>query len=396
MVESLADAIRSLDVENVFVYVGDAVRWDYHAERIAKRGPTFRTTAASIHSPTSFASLVTGLYPPVHGVFSFTQSVTKAPRLFDVDGYQTRFVNSVVEQHDDADPIFSVIAEEPDGDKPFTELTEPFIVMERGPGGHAPYAGTGTAWEYFESRADSNSETLRSEYRSAIDRDTDLFERRLEQLADRGLEEDTLVIYTSDHGELLGEGGMVGHNAPMRPELIYVPTTFVHPELSNVEEDGLFRHVDLVPTVLAALDERGVLGDLDGSLGVGDRTGLAFYRNKIFDGNSIASLTLSYDGVWTASGGHVFPQTGPVGRLAVLAGKSAKSPKRGFLRHHLTDAFRSYIAGDQTYGTPEVTVIDAKRELERVYEQQHADSSIGSQSELSDDAKERLNDMGYL
>ena len=59
MAESLADAIRALDVENVFVYVGDAVRWDYHSERIAERGPTYQTIAASIHSPTSFASLIT-------------------------------------------------------------------------------------------------------------------------------------------------------------------------------------------------------------------------------------------------------------------------------------------------------------------------------------------------
>jgi hypothetical protein len=396
MTESLADAIRALNVENVFVYVGDAVRWDYRSKRVANRGPTFRTVAASIHSPTSFASLVTGLYPPVHGVFSFTQSVAGTPRLFDVDGYQTRFVNSVVEHQGNIDPIFSVIDEEPDGSEPFTDLTEPFIVMERGPGGHAPYAGAATAQEYFESRSSAGTEALRSEYQSAVARDVNLFERRLSELEDRGLRDDTLIIYTSDHGELLGEGGMVGHNAPMRPELIYVPTTFVHPELSDVEDDGLFKHVNLVPTVLTALNEDGVLGELDGSSSAGENPGLTFYRNKVFGGNTMASLTLAYDGVWTADGGHVFARTGAGSRLAVLAGKSLKSPKRGFLRRHPFNVIWSYLASDRSYGTPGITVSDAERELEQAYARQGAESAVGADIELSDEANERLKDMGYL
>jgi hypothetical protein len=396
MEESLADAIRALDIENVFVYVGDAVRWDCHAERVADRGPTFRTVAASIHSPTSFASLLTGLYPPAHGVFSFTQSIAGTPRLFDVDGYQTRFVNSVVEQRGEVDPIFSVLNEEPDDSEPFSDITEPFIIMERGPGGHAPYAGKRTAREYFESRADVSPESLRSEYQSAVAGDVELFEQRLEQLDDRGLREDTLVIYTSDHGELLGEGGMVGHNAPMRPELIYVPTTFIHTNLADVAENGLFKHVDLVSTILAALNEDGALGNLDGSVGTGSDPGLAFYRNRIFAQGDTRSLTLAYDGVWTSDGGYVFSKTGFGGRYAVLAGKCVKSPKRGFLRRHLLTATRSYLASDRTYGTVDVTKEDAERALEQAHSRQKSDSGTSSKTDLSDEANERLKDMGYL
>lgn len=396
MAESLADAIRGLDVENLFVYVGDAVRWDFHSERVAERGPTIKTTAASIHSPTSFASLVTGLYPPVHGVFSFTQSVSGTPRIFDIEGYRTGFVNSVIETQDSVDPIFTVVNEDQNTSEPIADTTEPFIMMERGPGGHAPYAESATAWGYFESRAGASKSTLRSEYQSAVDRDVDLFERRLAQLEARGILDDTLVVYTSDHGELLGEGGMVGHNAPMRPELIYVPTTFIHPDLQDISEDGLFRHVDLVPTMLAALDEEGVLGELDGSPGIGERPGLAFYRNRIFDRNRVPSLTLAYDGVWTADGGYVFVQTGPVGRLAVLAGKWIKSPKRGFLRRHPLSATQSYLAADRTYGTPAVSMSDAERDLKQVYARDRDGEDANSEAELSDEASERLKELGYL
>jgi len=57
----------------------------------------------------------------------------------------------------------------------------------------------------------------------------------------------TLVIFTSDHGELLGEyGGLTGHVRPPCPELVYVPTVFIHPLIKNKKtEESIMRHVDL-------------------------------------------------------------------------------------------------------------------------------------------------------
>jgi arylsulfatase A-like enzyme len=48
----------------------------------------------------------------------------------------------------------------------------------------------------------------------------------------RGILDDSLVIFTSDHGELLGEyNGLYHHQTPVVPELVYVPLAFAGAEL---------------------------------------------------------------------------------------------------------------------------------------------------------------------
>ncbi|MFB6225037.1 MAG: sulfatase-like hydrolase/transferase, partial [Candidatus Paceibacteria bacterium] len=63
------------------------------------------------------------------------------------------------------------------------------------------------------------------------------------------------MIFCSDHGEFLGESGLVGHGSPLRSESVYVPTVFIHPDISHTGREGLMRHIDLYPTILAALDQ---------------------------------------------------------------------------------------------------------------------------------------------
>ena len=68
------------DVRNVLIYVDDAVRYEALADDLAALGPTYKTVAASTHTPTSFGSLLTGLYPPAAGVLSFqTQPRCRRP-----------------------------------------------------------------------------------------------------------------------------------------------------------------------------------------------------------------------------------------------------------------------------------------------------------------------------
>jgi len=109
------EALSRLDVSNVFIYVGDAVRDDFTPEQISSRGVHLRTIAASTHSPTSFASLMTGRYPPRHGVSSFSDQIDSTiPRLLDFESVGTRFLNSIfehaTEEHGhNVDPIYSVL-----------------------------------------------------------------------------------------------------------------------------------------------------------------------------------------------------------------------------------------------------------------------------------------------
>jgi len=72
--------------------------------------------------------------------------------------------------------------------------------------------------------------------------------------------DDALVVFTSDHGEALGEHGMLGHASSLYEEQIHVPL-IVKPPLGRAGAEGLranraavVRHIDLVPTMLALLD----------------------------------------------------------------------------------------------------------------------------------------------
>ena len=71
-------------------------------------------------------------------------------------------------------------------------------------------------------------------------------------LAESGLDDDTIVLFFSDHGELLGHRGMV-HKLPVFYEcLTKIPVILYHPG-KTWEPDafkGLVEEVDLVPTLL--------------------------------------------------------------------------------------------------------------------------------------------------
>src|SRR5207245_9013358 len=52
----------------------------------------------------------------------------------------------------------------------------------------------------------------------------------LEQLQDSGLLEQTVVVITNDHGELLGaNGGPIGHGWAITPELVNTPLIIIDP-----------------------------------------------------------------------------------------------------------------------------------------------------------------------
>lgn len=81
----------------------------------------------------------------------------------------------------------------------------------------------------------------------------------LAELERLGLYRDTLVVFTSDHGESLGEHGHFGHVENLSDGLIRVPLIVKLPAGDPREPAlraaaaGLVSHIDLVPTVLEAL-----------------------------------------------------------------------------------------------------------------------------------------------
>jgi arylsulfatase A-like enzyme len=81
----------------------------------------------------------------------------------------------------------------------------------------------------------------------------------LAELQRRGLYESSLIVFTSDHGEALGEHGIVGHVRTLYDELLHVPLVIKPPRghqesrRLRAAKDVLARHIDVVPTVLELL-----------------------------------------------------------------------------------------------------------------------------------------------
>lgn len=399
----LSQELNQLSIENIYIYVGDAVRYDHLSSDIAQMGTTIRTIASSTTSAPSFSSLLTGQRPHTHGVYTFKNQLRNSPSFLDISRYNSAFLNSIFEyaqrEHQGIDPIYPVLGiSDTDSIPSVNDINTPFMFMERGPGGHLPYGNCDSISKYFDK--DLSPKTLKKDYKHSIKLDADLFKSRLNQLRERGLLEDTLVIYTSDHGELLGEGGLVGHNSPMCPELVYVPTVFISDEIpERVIESQIFRHIDILPTLFSILDlahsRRGFEGQSITN-GFIDKPSLSLYRNEFLSDISVFGQRLKgsliYEGVWDAEGGYTFPKNSSKERLTVLGGKIIKSPKRTYIRSNLRKALSTYLQGKQKFRSPSFSESIAKDIINNAYE----GTDKRSVSALSENEKERLKDLGYL
>lgn len=71
------------------------------------------------------------------------------------------------------------------------------------------------------------------------------------------IDDDTLVVVTSDHGELFGEHGRTGHGPTLYRELLHVPLMISWPSrFEPAVVDTLVSTVDILPTAQAALGIR--------------------------------------------------------------------------------------------------------------------------------------------
>lgn len=78
--------------------------------------------------------------------------------------------------------------------------------------------------------------------------------RILDALEDSGRASDTLVVFTSDHGEQMGDHGILGKTL-MYEESIRVPMLLRVPGLEGGRVEGNFSHIDLLPTLLELMGQ---------------------------------------------------------------------------------------------------------------------------------------------
>ncbi len=401
---SVLHPLTTASVENVYVFVCDALRRDELPASVADLGVTVPTLANALCTPQSMPTILSGLYPPTHGVDWFDQSLpADVPTLLGGGDDHADLTVGYNELVWGGSPITGVLRDPPSVD--LASLEPPFLVVEHDHGGHTPYPG-----EMDRSTADllddiPDTETLRRRYREGVAESVGRFHDRLDRLAERDLLAETLVVFTSDHGELLGEyGGFVGHAYPVTPEVVSVPTVFVHDRLPAGEtRAGPVRHVDLAPTVDdlrrgpplldGPTDGRSLL---DGTPAAPSYTHAHVPANDPFRGTVLDPI---YDApsVWDAGGGHVFVQSGPVHRTAMAAYDAFESAYTGAFnrgRRRLGRLRRSlgmYWPTSRTFGDPNVSRSAARETVRSV----RAGTRSTETRELDDQTRRDLEALGY-
>jgi arylsulfatase len=124
----------------------------------------------------------------------------------------------------------------------------------------------------------------------AVDRQLEALQVELQRL---GLARDTIVVFTSDHGEMGGAHGLRGKGPFAYEEAIHLPLQIVHPDVRGGRScEALTGHVDLVPTLLSMAGvPAGKVGELAGrelpgrdlstALGSPARAGLHAVRDSV-------------------------------------------------------------------------------------------------------------------
>lgn len=79
--------------------------------------------------------------------------------------------------------------------------------------------------------------------------------RVLSTLRGQGLDDDTIIIFTADHGDFAGNFGQLGKNLPGYEDLLRIPFIYVDPyrEDHGRHVQGMYQNVDLFPSLMERL-----------------------------------------------------------------------------------------------------------------------------------------------
>lgn len=195
----------------------------------------------------------------------------------------------------------------------------------------------GESLEYgLDLRTDEGWRAVRARYFgncTLIDESIDVI---LKALQETGRDRDTIVVFTSDHGEMVGDHGILGktvlYEESVRvPMLIHVPGQAKQHRIA-----GNFSHIDLVPTLLDLMDEP--LGDhLQGTT-----------RTDVLDGT--ASLTDNDVFIeWNGADGHPRPGEAEVNPAMATPWRSVISADRWKLNLSAVDQCELYDLNDDPF-----------------------------------------------
>ncbi|MBA3502775.1 MAG: sulfatase [Deltaproteobacteria bacterium] len=107
---------------------------------------------------------------------------------------------------------------------------------------------------FAKDLSDKEKEHVRALYDSNVSYQDDLLGKLMAKLAEWGIDKQTMIIITADHGDELWEDGRVGHAGSQKQTLIHIPLLIHYPPMFPAAklESGT-EGVDLTPTLADAL-----------------------------------------------------------------------------------------------------------------------------------------------
>ncbi|MCP4675575.1 MAG: sulfatase-like hydrolase/transferase [Deltaproteobacteria bacterium] len=295
-------ATKSEERPNVLLITIDTLRADRlplygyekgktpHLDALASQGVVFDKAAA--HTPItlpSHTSILTGLYPPQHGVrsnggFYVHENLTTMAEILKTSRYQTAaFVSAfVLDSRFGLDQGFDLYDDDlVDGRRRFSK----FGVKDR-----RAENTVSRVIDWLDKKKDVKSpffvwthlydphfkyeppEPFLSRFKDPYDGEIAYTDREIGRLLDNlkklGLYDNTLVIVTADHGESFGEHGEQTHSLFVYEATQWVPMIIKFPYSAHGGRriKGLVRHIDILPTALETLGVNNISKEVQGSL----------------------------------------------------------------------------------------------------------------------------------
>jgi arylsulfatase A-like enzyme len=347
---------------------------------------------------------VSGQYPSSHQVWSFDDQLSDRPQLMTSTEEFGLFADTIwTDLPPKEKPPFRMIRAISEHSKEISDIDTPFVAIEHDRGGHLPYGRSfdrfDSTEEFFNSERPSLSE-LSDLYRRGVELAEKRFLERISQLKQRNLLDETLVIYTSDHGETLGEpehGLAVGHGAPIVPDVVNVPIVFAGAGLPDAELSYPISGTDIAPTALSAID-KNIPERCDGyDLWEGDKKDKRCRSELWLHANTTKFGEIEkYRGssVWDRSGGYVFQKGSRLSRVALASNTGLRQAPWSYLNrdvylpYRLLKFLKIYLSATVQYGSPGFSEKEGRTEVVPF-----------NRSNIENDTKidrDQLRKLGYL